>query len=89
MLAMQKKNLCLQSRFFQSPGKKGSGQIMYQCTRNWGTIKLTGKWRLVLVRLILERLRFTFTPNGKRDFVPRDQVFPLIFPLLFIVSTQK
>ena len=43
MLAMQKKNLCLQSRFFQSPGKKGSGQIMYQCTRNWGTIKLTGK----------------------------------------------
>ena len=50
---MQKKNLCLQSRFFQSPGKKGSGQIMYQCTRNWGTIKLTGKWRLVLVRLIL------------------------------------
>ena len=37
----------------------------------------------------LQRLRFTFTPNGKRDFVPRDQVFPLIFPLLFIVSTQK
>ena len=26
----------------------------------------------------LERLRFTFTPNGKREFVPRDQVFPLI-----------
>ena len=22
--------------------------------------------------------RFTFTPNGKREFVPRDQVFPLI-----------
>ena len=22
----------------------------------------------------LERLRFTFTPNGKREFVPRDQV---------------
>ena len=38
---------------------------------------------------VLERLRFTFTPNGKLDFVPRDQVFPLIFPLLFIVSTQK
>ena len=29
MLAMRKKNLCLQSRFFQSPGKKESGQIMY------------------------------------------------------------
>ena len=25
----------------------------------------------------IERLRFTFTPNGKREFVPRDQVFPL------------
>ena len=38
---------------------------------------------------ISERLRFTFAPNGKREFVPRDQVFPLIFPLLFIVSTRK
>ena len=28
---------------------------------------------------ILERLSFTFTPNGKREFVPRDQVFPLFF----------
>ena len=26
----------------------------------------------------LERLRITFTPNGKREFVPRDEVFPLI-----------
>ena len=25
------------------------------------------------------RHRFTFTPNGKREFVPRDQVFPLFF----------
>ena len=39
--------------------------------------------------VIIERLRFTFTPNGKREFVPRDQVFPLIFRLLFIASTQK
>ena len=30
-------------------------------------------------RVALERLRFTFTPNGKREFVPRDQVFPLFF----------
>ena len=28
---------------------------------------------------IIERLRFTFTPNGKREFAPRDQVFPLFF----------
>ena len=50
-----------------------------------------GGWGALTSGLIdlLERLRFTFTPNGKRDFVPRDQVFPLIFPLLFIVSTQK
>ena len=27
---------------------------------------------------IKERLRFTFTTNGKRELVPRDQVFPLI-----------
>ena len=27
---------------------------------------------------IIERLRFMFTPNGKREFVPRDQVSPLI-----------
>ena len=27
---------------------------------------------------LLERLRFTFTPNGKREFVPRGQIFPLI-----------
>ena len=27
----------------------------------------------------LGRLRFTFTPNRKREFVPRDQVFPLFF----------
>ena len=26
-----------------------------------------------------ERLRFTFTPNGKREFVPRDEVFSLFF----------
>ena len=27
---------------------------------------------------IIERLRFAFTSNGKREFVPRDQVFPVI-----------
>ena len=36
--------------------------------------------------LLIERLRFTFTPNGKREFVPRDQVFPLfsLYCLLFL-----
>ena len=28
---------------------------------------------------IEERLRFTFTPNGKCEFVPRDEVFSLFF----------
>ena len=29
------------------------------------------------LNVTVERLRFTFTPNGKREFVPCDQVFPL------------
>ena len=33
----------------------------------------------------LERLRFTFTPNGKREFVPRDEVFPLIVVYCFLL----
>ena len=37
----------------------------------------------------LERLRFTFTPNGRRELVLRDQVSPPIFRLLFIASTQE
>ena len=39
-------------------------------------------------RLLLERLRVTFTPNGKRELVPRDQVSPYCY-LLFITSTQS
>ena len=35
-------------------------------------------WR-ELIECFIERLRFTFTPNGKREFVPRDRVFPLFF----------
>ena len=31
-----------------------------------------------IILAILDRLRFTFMPNGKREFVPRDQVFPLL-----------
>ena len=35
--------------------------------------------RVRRISLTVERLRFMFTPNGKREFVPRDQVFPLFF----------
>ena len=38
--------------------------------------------------VILERLNITFTSNGKLEFVPRDQVSPLLV-LLFIISTHK
>ena len=49
-------------------------------------------WPLLFERWIMlsnghktkEELRFTFTPSGRREFVPRDQVFPLfsIYSLL-------
>ena len=32
----------------------------------------------LVILQVFQRLRFTFTPNGKREFVLRDQVFPLI-----------
>ena len=36
--------------------------------------------------IIIERLRFTFTPNGRREFVTRDQVYPLfsVYSLLLL-----
>ena len=39
----------------------------------------------------IERQRFTFTPNGEREFVPRDQVFPLFFVycLLLLHKNKK
>ena len=43
----------------------------------------TGKFEDV--RYIIERLRFTFPPNGRREFVPRDQVFPLIVVYFFLL----
>lgn len=37
---------------------------------------------------VIERLRVTFTPNGKSKFVPRDEVFPNKYcRLLLITST--
>ena len=40
---------------------------------------------------LLERFRCTFTPNGKREFVPRDQVSPLIvgYCLLLLHRNKK
>ena len=42
------------------------------------------------VRLV-ERLRFSSTPNGRREFVPRDQVFRLFFvhSLLLLHKSKK
>ena len=37
---------------------------------------------------IIERLIFKFTPNGKREFVPRDQVFPLIVVTVYYFYTE-
>ena len=39
--------------------------------------------------LIIERLRFTFTPNSKREFVPRDQVFPLFFVYCLLILPEN
>ena len=38
---------------------------------------------------IIERLRFTFTPNGRREFVPRDLVFPLFFAYFLLLQSKK
>ena len=38
---------------------------------------------------LIEMLSITFTSNGKREFVPRDQVSPFTCRLLFIISTNK
>ena len=38
---------------------------------------------------LLERLRFTFTTNGKRESVPRDQVFPLIVDKCLLLQLKN
>ena len=37
----------------------------------------------------LERLRFTLTTNGKRESVPRDQVFPLIVDKCLLLQLKN
>ena len=41
------------------------------------------------IQSTLKRLSITFTPKGKREFVPRDQVSPLlvVYCLLYFIST--
>ena len=41
--------------------------------------------------LLIERLNITFTSNGKREFVPRDQVSPLLVVdcLLFLLDWEQ
>ena len=54
---------------------------------------LKSKFSPVKVAQSLERLRFvpTFTPNGKREFVPRDQIFPSIavYCLLLLLKNKQ
>ena len=51
------------------------------------SLNLAGSERIILI----ERLRFSSTPNGRREFVPRDQVFPLFFvhSLLLLHKSKK
>ena len=42
---------------------------------NWSVTQIALRFSHSFMR-ILEKLRFTFTPNGRREFVPRDPYFP-------------
>ena len=55
---------------------EGTGKGPIRATER--LVKVLWPCRHVTVLNTLEKLRFTVTPNGKREFVPRDQVFPLI-----------
>ena len=39
--------------------------------------------------VVNREIRFTFTPNGKREFVPRDQVFPLIVVNCLLIQLKN
>lgn len=39
--------------------------------------------------IIIKRFRVTLTASGKREFVQRDQIFPISLYVLFISSAQK
>jgi len=59
--------------FFPANGKEGHVTLLSPRLRLPAAVPTKGEQKY-----IKERLRFTFTPNGICEFVPRDQVFPLI-----------
>ena len=61
----------------RSPVLTKSGPVQANLLEAWG-LKVARQNKL------LEKSRFTLTKNGRREFVPRDQVFPLfsIYSLL-------
>ena len=63
-----------QRRFFET-----------RVNRKWVFFSFNLPWRDVR-RSKVEGLRFRFTPNGRREFVPRYQVFPLfsVYSLLLL-----
>ena len=52
--------------------------------------KALAKIKEICLRQVLtvDRLSIMFRSNGKREFVPRDQVYPINCRLLFIFYTQ-
>ena len=63
--------------------KNGQGSIFITASFR-GNLPSPEEDRLVL----LERLRFRFTPNGRREFVPHDHVFPLFPFTLYCFYTK-
>ena len=57
---------------------------------SWYNLKLIWLHGSKVIKTTKGRLRFTFTPNGKREFVPRDQVFFLIvvYCLLLLLKNK-
>ena len=55
--------------------------FLHPSLRNWC-------WKPFRGMLFLERLRFKFTPKGKREFVPRDEVYPQLSFTVYYFYTE-
>ena len=44
---------------------------------------------VVAVTYNIREIKITFTPNGKREFVPRNQVFPLFFVYCLLLQHKN
>ena len=68
----------------RSPVLTESGPVQANLLEAWG-LKVARQNKL------LEKSRFTLTKNGRREFVPRDQVFPLfsIYSLLLLHKNKQ